>query len=324
MQRGFGSTEDVAEASHLLQRALDVQAVSIGPGFGFSPLAHVHGIEDGWRELHMRHLSWDPSPAFLDHSGGEPYRVMTHSTARERAGPLVRGLARFGYADGAVSRYDTLGGSYSAALYRGEGGRPFEDGDALVIRLLAPWITNALGSGIAKLAISGDLARVIPLAWVDLPSLVLYKSPSVNEALVLHLDISTKLAQGRLFTTLVARASRVAKSAPPPLVVSARHQIEASFVDPTRSGPRPRRAADRRLLFALCERPANTVDEDALFSLTPTQREVATRVAEGLSLPRVARELGMSYETARYHLRDVYRQLGVHGRAELRARFPHR
>lgn len=75
------------------------------------------------------------------------------------------------------------------------------------------------------------------------------------------------------------------------------------------------------MFFALCPRPAEAdAATDLLSLLTPAQRAVATRAAAGEPLRHVAKELGMTYGTARVHLREVYRKLDVHGRDELRAR----
>lgn len=54
-------------------------------------------------------------------------------------------------------------------------------------------------------------------------------------------------------------------------------------------------------------------------SLTPTQREVATLVATGMTNRQVADRLFMSPHTVEAHLSAVYRSLGIRSRAELEA-----
>jgi PAS domain S-box-containing protein len=50
--------------------------------------------------------------------------------------------------------------------------------------------------------------------------------------------------------------------------------------------------------------------------LTPRQREILGLIASGLSTAEVARELTLSPETVRNHLRNAFRELGVHTRVE--------
>ncbi|MGO4301608.1 helix-turn-helix transcriptional regulator [Leifsonia sp. RAF41] len=55
-------------------------------------------------------------------------------------------------------------------------------------------------------------------------------------------------------------------------------------------------------------------------SLTPTEMQVVTTIAEGLSNPDVGARLFMSRSTVKTHLGHIYRKLGVANRAELAAR----
>jgi DNA-binding CsgD family transcriptional regulator len=61
--------------------------------------------------------------------------------------------------------------------------------------------------------------------------------------------------------------------------------------------------------------------EPALLSadadLSPAQRRVAESAAAGATVEEIARELGLGGETARSHLREAYRRLGVANRVEL-------
>jgi len=50
--------------------------------------------------------------------------------------------------------------------------------------------------------------------------------------------------------------------------------------------------------------------------LTPRQREILGLIASGLSTAEVARELTLSPETIRNHLRNAFRELGAHTRVE--------
>lgn len=50
--------------------------------------------------------------------------------------------------------------------------------------------------------------------------------------------------------------------------------------------------------------------------LTPRQREVLTLAALGLPNKRIARELGIAYQTVKQHLSNIYERLGVRSRTE--------
>jgi DNA-binding CsgD family transcriptional regulator len=50
--------------------------------------------------------------------------------------------------------------------------------------------------------------------------------------------------------------------------------------------------------------------------LTPRQREILSLIASGLSTEEVARELTLSTETVRNHLRNAFKELRVHTRVE--------
>ena len=319
LRRGIAEAGDVEEMTGLLARAFDAQAVSFGPGFGFSPLGFVRHVDEAWREFHTRHRAEDPSLAFLARSRGLPFRVMTDSTPQHRRQPLHRGMQQHGFADGAISIYDALGARHSMALYRAKGARVFDDDEALLIQLLEPHLTRSLGTGLAIAALAGGRDAPIPVGWVDIPRRTLHFAPGASAELLVHLGIDGARARSRFAAMLVQRAART-RGLPAPLVVSAHHRLEAAIVDPTRSGPPTRPGIERRVFFALCPRPPSTTDEDLLWLLTPAQRAVATRVIAGQALPRVAKELGITYETGRTHLREVYRRLGIHGRAELRER----
>ncbi|SHK34383.1 DNA-binding transcriptional regulator, CsgD family [Bradyrhizobium lablabi] len=53
------------------------------------------------------------------------------------------------------------------------------------------------------------------------------------------------------------------------------------------------------------------------FGLTPTEAQLAIRIAGGLSLDQVAEELNMSRETSRNHLKAIFAKTGTHRQGEL-------
>ena len=51
--------------------------------------------------------------------------------------------------------------------------------------------------------------------------------------------------------------------------------------------------------------------------LSRREREVAHRLAEGLSYQATAEELHVSLNTVRFHVKNIYRKLEVHNKAQV-------
>jgi PAS domain S-box-containing protein len=70
------------------------------------------------------------------------------------------------------------------------------------------------------------------------------------------------------------------------------------------------------LILAFDVRPSEPIRLKPDPQLTPRQREILELIASGLSTEEVARELTLSPETVRNHLRNAFRALGAHTRVE--------
>jgi PAS domain S-box-containing protein len=70
------------------------------------------------------------------------------------------------------------------------------------------------------------------------------------------------------------------------------------------------------LAFDVRRPPAEPLRLKSEPRLTSRQREILELIASGLSTADVAKELTLSSETVRNHLRSVFRELGVHNRVE--------
>ena len=65
------------------------------------------------------------------------------------------------------------------------------------------------------------------------------------------------------------------------------------------------------------KRPMSAADLRSAFGCTRTEARLAQLLAEGRDLRRAAREMGITYETARAYLKGVFGKTGVHAQAQL-------
>lgn len=101
---------------------------------------------------------------------------------------------------------------------------------------------------------------------------------------------------------------------------SGRPALEA-VVTPIRSESSP--LFDRKATSAIFltapdargERPPEWLRQ--IYGLTPTEAEVAARIAKGTSLGEVSEALGITIHTVRGHLKELFRKTGTHRQAEL-------
>lgn len=90
-----------------------------------------------------------------------------------------------------------------------------------------------------------------------------------------------------------------------------KHAGPAALLDTLRAVQRGEMPLDPEAVRALA-----SSDEDPLSALTPREREVLKRMAEGLSNKRIAAALGISEKTVKTHAGHVFEKLGVAGRVQ--------
>ena len=90
------------------------------------------------------------------------------------------------------------------------------------------------------------------------------------------------------------------------------YQRIGALRDAARIRARLRRLGVRRRHWTQSERPVS-----GWSSLTETERNVATLAAQGLTNPQVATQMFVSPHTVKFHLRQVFRKLGIGSRVEL-------
>jgi DNA-binding CsgD family transcriptional regulator len=87
--------------------------------------------------------------------------------------------------------------------------------------------------------------------------------------------------------------------------------------------PHPQRSGEAAAVVFAADTAMSGVRGEAQavrFGLTPTEASVAHRLASGASLERIARELEISLNTVRGHLKQIFVKTGVHRQAELVAK----
>lgn len=92
-------------------------------------------------------------------------------------------------------------------------------------------------------------------------------------------------------------------------------QIKEVIVQGVAGGAFMSSAAARKITdyFRLKEQPA-------LYALTNREKEIVTCLTEGLSYKLIALDLGLSIDTVRFHLRNIYKKLQVKSKAEVIAK----
>jgi DNA-binding CsgD family transcriptional regulator len=76
-----------------------------------------------------------------------------------------------------------------------------------------------------------------------------------------------------------------------------------------------------RLDMAEAERKVERSDKLENLNLTSREKEVAVFLLHGLTARQIAGELGVSLNTANFHIKNLYKKLGINGRMELFSRF---
>lgn len=90
------------------------------------------------------------------------------------------------------------------------------------------------------------------------------------------------------------------------------YQRMGALRDAARIRARLRRLGVRRRHWTRSERPVS-----GWSSLTDTERNVAELASQGLTNPQVAAQMFVSPHTVKFHLRQVFRKLGIGSRVEL-------
>jgi DNA-binding CsgD family transcriptional regulator len=108
-----------------------------------------------------------------------------------------------------------------------------------------------------------------------------------------------------------------------PIVALGPSEAEFAGLLPAEAGPAQVDAALRAVAAGLAIRPASPLQpgfapmpDEPFAALTPREVEVLTALADGLANKAVARRLGISPHTVKFHVEALFRKLGAATRAE--------
>jgi DNA-binding CsgD family transcriptional regulator len=131
-------------------------------------------------------------------------------------------------------------------------------------------------------------------------------------ALILHSQTSDAFETARTHLALGSRLRRERQR------IRAREQLRAAVEIFDRLGADPWSEMARAELAATGE-TARRRDQATLSDLTPQELQIALRLAAGRTTREAAAALFLSPKTIEYHLRNIYRKLGIGSRSELTA-----
>lgn len=77
--------------------------------------------------------------------------------------------------------------------------------------------------------------------------------------------------------------------------------------------------AEGRMVFPFMNVDAPVIE--GMDALTPRERDLLASLADGRTNSQIAHELGISLNTVKFHLKNLYEKLGVNNRAQAVARF---
>lgn len=321
-KRGVATTGDAEELFALLEQATGAAGVVFAQAFTFAGgWCHTRNVSSAWLETHNQHEEDDPAELRL---GVEPlgtaYLVQRDTPADFKRTALFAALPEHGFGDVAIARlYSPFRSDLCVGLYRPLGARPFDEADRTSLELLFPMIARGVSSR-RSLAMLESVPRRPGVAaadeWghvsVSLPAGTIEWSRAARTLLRARLAVDG-VGWARVDAMLVAATRRFLSSAE-----GARSQrlpgglcLELAIVPP--------RARERQRILGWL-----LPDEDSGMGVGPAsellsdkQRAVARAAAAGQTVEEMGRAFGVTSETIRTHLREIYRRLGVRDRRAL-------
>ena len=237
------------------------------------------------------------------------------------------------------------GGYVAAGLIRATGAAPFDDSDAAVFGELIPHIRRAatlhrrllLLDASRQAAFHALDAVPVGVVLVDKPDIVLFANQAAREVadrdglIISHGRIwaTDTAARGELVLAVTRAIDRArAGEILPGRAISVRRATGREplglMVAPLWGRHLAARTGDasRPLAAVFISDPGRPVEAPGevlqrLFGLTPAEAGVLERIVRGATVNATARELGISLNTARSHMKSLFAKTGTNRQAEL-------
>jgi DNA-binding CsgD family transcriptional regulator len=313
LNKGIVTSADAAELLSLLGRALDASATALATPLAWGDLNISDGIPSGWPEAYMRVRQWDP---------------LIQRVCNPTVSSWVRGNEDLAHlhednpcADAFFSRFvdclglrvsNPYGVDHCFAIYRAQGKPKFTIDERNAMNLLVPHLSAALRTRTAERALRDPGAELREVVVLRYPERVAEWSPEARGMIRRALPGLSQGAMGKLDEVLF-RAARWFYSHPGQASVPIVGSVRADFAV-------LRSPSQRALLAVLSDGPVRAprvrrLPFEELLSLR--ERQIARSLSQGIRLEEAAAVHRISRETAKSHLKALYRKLAIRSRAEL-------
>jgi DNA-binding CsgD family transcriptional regulator len=203
----------------------------------------------------------------------------------------------------------------------------FGDTGLAMMRLLAPafeaGVATLLAAGAWRESLGATLDALVTPAWVFSARADIVKHRNASAAYLLTEEPEAALVEESVagLAQGLARSAEHSKTTRDPIgsvqatstvrTASATYLLRGSHVTAARLGP------SRTILVVARRTSAKVPDKAALrdrYGLTPRELDVAALIFDGLPTADIARRLSISVHTARRHVEQLLKKLGVHSR----------
>jgi len=266
-----------------------------GPILGFSrPSDDFDWVN--WEASYAIHMAEDPVMARWQEGTVDALKLSDFCTRRElhRTGFYDLAMKPYGYEDSLSLLLPLQPFSRPKVFFLERGGPGFSDRDRAILDLLSPHLVRLYQASESKRRLRGALA--------------LHES---NRAAVVFLETDDRIA----FATTSARElleryfGEDGGHLPEPVMSWLRRHRPDDVSDALHIED-----GDKRLVMERVEDALLLEERRPMPRLTPREREILDRVAEGETNGEIAARLWVSPLTVRRHLENIYAKLGVHTR----------
>lgn len=332
LRRGILSPGDAEEVLHLLMAATNASAAALATPMAWAGFNVSANVPSDWPRVYLPVRQWDPLlQRVCDPRVGGWVRGHDDLAHLHADNPCSQAFFGYGFVDCLGLRLRNIEGpDHCLALYRESGKPKFTLAERDALALLVPHLSAAFRTPTAQRALHGRpnwqhrLRHAVVLRY---PERTAEWTPCASALVVRALPEITPRTWPKLERALF-RAARSfysdARQSAVPIVASIR--ADFAVVRPEYSpgrAPSPSgglKSTSFSLIAVLSESAAGPVPQSARpFEelLSPRERRIGRLLARGERLEDAAESCGITRETAKHHLKSLYKKLQVSTRVEL-------